>query len=486
MRVVRARETVKAVRDLYGAPTRCLSPIAPLYRPGEHQKASPITGRVERYTVPCGYCRVCVATRKSNWTGRLIAEASTSSSVAFVTLTYKSEPENFAVAYRDIQLMLKGFRERLERERGTKLRFFCSGERGEKNGRLHWHLLFFFDKPLTMRRTKKRQLWHFWKHGWAHIQNLASDNMLRKVRYVAKYCVKDAGKDRETFMRCSLRPGIGSEYFARMAIDLARAGLPASGGFKVGNVSYTRGPRKGQLQEFRLTGAMARNFLDVYETAWPMFQGNASIPPTRFRATFSENYVSPYPPQSTDWHTAQETVHVADARRFYAIGAEGSGFFFMHVGRDIAMITAAPVGRYFQVFDPSSDEPFYIERDIREIYEIEPEDAARVNSWLRAQREKHFGEETWVKPQADGFRRNTFEEEQALRRSRYQQQAQKAGDRISAEENARERAANVDAIPAASFTRADAEKLGREARKRFGTETHEDEFGVVSPRVAAE
>lgn len=483
MRVVSARETVKAVRDLYGAPTRCLSPFPVLYRPGEHKKASPITGRVERYTVPCGYCRVCVATRKSNWTGRLIAEASTSAAVAFVTLTYKSEPESFAVAYRDIQLMLKGFRERLDRERGTKLRFFCSGERGEKNGRLHWHLLFFFDKPITMRRMKKRQIWHFWKHGWAHIQNLSSDNMLRKVRYVAKYCVKDAGKDRETFMRCSLRPGIGSEYFVRMAIDLAKAGLPANGGFKVGNVAYTRGPRKGQLQEFRLTGAMARNFLDVYETAWPMFQGAAPVPPTRFRHTFSENYVSPHAPQSTDWRTHQETIHVP-ARRFYRVVSGDSGYFFMHVGRDICMITLAPIGKYFQVFDPSHEEPFYIERDIREVYEIEPEDAARVNSWLRAQREQHFGEETWVEPVDASQRRNTFEEEQRERRERYREQAEKSGLRLSQEKGSTQNPEGV--APAARFNREDAIALGRAARKRFGTETHDDEFCPVSPDIAAE
>lgn len=431
MRVVTPSDTARAVRDMYGAPTRCLSPYTPMYHPGSVRKVGN-SGFVERTTVPCGYCRVCVATRKSNWTGRLIAEALTSSSVAFVTLTYRKTPEEFV--YSDIQQMLKTFRERLYRERGTRLRFFCSGERGELRGRHHWHLLFFFDKPTELRRTKKRQLWHFWPHGWAHIQMLkhdGSDQMLRKIRYTAKYCVKDAAHpDRETFMRCSLKPGIGGKYFAEEAVRLAGLGLPAMGGFKFRGVEYRRGPKKGKPIEFRLTGASARNFLDAYEEAWPEFHGHAPIPATKFRATFSDNYVSPVRPQRTNWETTQESIHV---RRKRAVDLTHNAYFFVQIGRDVAMIGWQDG---FATVYNGDEKSYLLTPDISAQYiGLTEQDVSTINAWLREQWSIAYGE-VWT-PEQQGqpkkaVRRNTFDEANAEQRIRYAaQRANSGGDQTS-------------------------------------------------------
>ena len=73
----------EGVRDLYGARLTCLQPF-PLYKPGEHTRPDPQTGRVERTMVPCGRCRVCSASRKATWTGRLVAEAIKAESVASI------------------------------------------------------------------------------------------------------------------------------------------------------------------------------------------------------------------------------------------------------------------------------------------------------------------------------------------------------------------------------------------------------------------
>lgn len=491
MRVVSGAEAARAVRDLYGAPVRCLSPYPYMYVPGEVRKIGP-AGFVERASVPCGYCRVCVATRKSNWTGRLIAEALTSASVAFVTLTYRDTPQGFV--YSDIQQMLKRFRMALFRERGIHVRFFCSGERGEKRGRHHWHLLLFFDKPHQMRRTRKRQLWHFWPHGWAHIQMLkhdGSDNMLRKIRYTAKYCVKDAAHpERETFMRCSLKPGIGGKYFADLAVSLASRGLPALGGYRFKGVEYRRGPKAGQAIEFRLTGNMARNFCDAYDSAWNEFH-DAPVPASRFRQSFADNFVRPYRNVVTEWRKlAQNSITVQGKRA--TVDGHYEARFFVRVGRDVTMIevgngvaTVYDANGTFVLVNPA--------HGIETVYDgFAPEDLHVINGWLKQQWSKVYGE-IWAEggPVKPALPRNSFSEANSEQRERYKSAQRRSASAADASYSGASEAARIvgnRASEAARFAsgpiwgRAQAESFARKCEDERWSD-HDAEF---ASEIAAE
>nr|QJB21353.1 MAG: replication initiator protein [Microvirus sp.] len=246
----------------------CHSPIA-IYRPDDVGRArvrDPGTGAPLWQFVPCSKCPACIANRKNDWTGRLNAEGMCAAATYFVTLTYRDEPEDFQ--YRDVQLMLKRLR-KAAAERNFSVRFFCVGERGNKKGRIHWHLLLFLDRPINFLIPKPGELWRFWPHGWTQLKRVEKSDMLRSIRYVSKYAIKSMGQDDKSCrMRCSMKPLIGSAFLDAYAVDLANAGLPAKGWYNLPGTVYTAGRKAGAPIRFRLTHAAARRFARIYMETW--------------------------------------------------------------------------------------------------------------------------------------------------------------------------------------------------------------------------
>lgn len=122
---------------------------------------------------PCERCRFCFARRKRDRSGRGAAQAAISAEVVVVTATYRpGEPGAHVFITSDRSKMLRAIRDRqtkLARKRlglskrdvrkggilareavkaeTARIVFLGCGEPGSRRGRIHWHILLFFDKP---------------------------------------------------------------------------------------------------------------------------------------------------------------------------------------------------------------------------------------------------------------------------------------------------------------------------------------------------
>ncbi|AXH76276.1 MAG: replication initiator protein [Microviridae sp.] len=251
----------------------CMSPYMPTGG-AEPPFFNGLTARYERRAVACGRCDACIANRKQDWTGRLVAESLSSASVAFVTLTYKREQKRFD--YKHVQVMLRKLRDALrERDREQRVRFFCVGERGDLKGRRHWHLLLFFKRPYDIGRTVPGELWDFWPHGWASLEDVSEDFGLtvKKVRYCVMYCLKDAGSADGERLRCSLKPALGSEYLCQHADNLAKQGFAPDGKYRFESIRWNAGHRAGELQTFTICGAVRKDYVKAFDEAWEFYHG---------------------------------------------------------------------------------------------------------------------------------------------------------------------------------------------------------------------
>jgi len=102
----------------------------------------------------CGTCSMCLSNRRSQKAGRLALENRQHEHVLFVTLTYKNEflpleierdGQKFShptgvLDYETVKKFLKKVRRRFP---AGQVRFFCAGEYGDKNGRPHYHFVFW-------------------------------------------------------------------------------------------------------------------------------------------------------------------------------------------------------------------------------------------------------------------------------------------------------------------------------------------------------
>jgi len=159
----------------------------------------------------------------------------------FVTLTYAVT--GFSLVYRDFQLFMK----RLRRSAGG-VRFYMSGEYGERRSRPHFHAcLFGFDfadkvyhakSPAGFKLYTSALLSRLWPHGFSTVGAVTFES----AAYVARYIMdKQLGDGRRTmdivdpdtgevfvrekeFSRCSLKPGIGRPWLDKFYSDVYPSG----------------------------------------------------------------------------------------------------------------------------------------------------------------------------------------------------------------------------------------------------------------------
>lgn len=152
-----------------------------------------------------------MARKRQQWAFRLQQELKVSSSSHFVTLTYdeenltKSKDGIPIVSKRDIQLFIKRLRKALP---SYKLRYFLVSEYGPTTFRPHYHCIFF---NLPLDSDLYEILTSTWKNGHIDIGSVTGAS----ISYVCKYCVsatKLPSQLASTFMLCSKRPAIGSNY----------------------------------------------------------------------------------------------------------------------------------------------------------------------------------------------------------------------------------------------------------------------------------
>ena len=154
--------------------------------------------------VPCGKCIQCIKT-KSLWLETACNyEYNKYGCGAFVTLTYddqhylklyNEEKEDFLADYRDFQLFLKRLRQNLYRKYEVRheFKYLATTEYGEKNGRIHYHVLFF---GLDF-RNNELDIWKAWENGITDCRPI--DTTGKAIRYVLKYLTKDERRQKEKY-----------------------------------------------------------------------------------------------------------------------------------------------------------------------------------------------------------------------------------------------------------------------------------------------
>lgn len=161
----------------------------------------------------------CEASKNRAWMLRAQLELKEHKHTAFATLTYAPASLPPTLQKRHLQLFLKRFREHKKRSKtATTIRFFASGEYGEKDGRPHYHAILFGASKADAEIVQKA-----WPHGHAY----TVDATAGAIAYVAGYTAKKQGERRKAqeeqidedtgevytyqppFLQMSRRPGIG-------------------------------------------------------------------------------------------------------------------------------------------------------------------------------------------------------------------------------------------------------------------------------------
>jgi hypothetical protein len=193
--------------------------------------------------IPCGQCIGCRMRRASDWSLRVMHEASLYPQNCFITLTYGRDclPPFGSLEHRDFQLFLKRVRKQNAPER---VRFYMCGEYGPLNKRPHYHACLFnidFKDRIPSGKSNSGELFYdsptlkaLWTHGRVSVQNLTRET----AGYCARYIMKKAlGRDSEKaheitdsegeihqlkpeYAAMSLKPGIGARWFQKYQTDV--------------------------------------------------------------------------------------------------------------------------------------------------------------------------------------------------------------------------------------------------------------------------
>lgn len=168
--------------------------------------------------VPCRKCAFCLHRKQNALIFRVFMHSKAYVNSLFVTLTYNDEhyPPHVSCCKRDLQLFLKRLRKNLGKN--SKFTYFATCERGKKSGRLHFHILFFWntdETPSGFRRNIKKA-WMSPKRCFTDFQSYfdflrdyGSSNLsissngfsyfgtvqAESIAYCTKYSVKDIGSN---------------------------------------------------------------------------------------------------------------------------------------------------------------------------------------------------------------------------------------------------------------------------------------------------
>lgn len=207
--------------------------------------------------LPCGRCIGCRLSYSRQWAIRCVHEAQMHKNNCFVTFTFNPEElvkrENpFSLNVRDFQLFMKRLR-----KKHPNIRFFHSGEYGEKNLRPHYHALIFgYDFPdnKLFKKSKGHNLYtseelqKLWPYGHTFIGDCNFHTSAYTARYIIKKINGDQAKDHywrtnpETgemdeiepeYATMSRRPGIGYNWFQKYKTDVYPHDYVVINGFKV-------------------------------------------------------------------------------------------------------------------------------------------------------------------------------------------------------------------------------------------------------------
>lgn len=204
--------------------------------------------------IPCGQCIGCRMRRASDWTLRVMHEASLWSENCFVTLTYGRDkmPPDGSLEHRDFQLFMK----RVRKHFGKPVRFYMCGEYGPLNMRPHYHACLFnadfrSDRVQAGKSSSGEIFYNsptlerLWSHGRVSVQDLTRETAGYCARYIMKkhlgpmteearaaYVTGDGVIRRREYAAMSLKPGIGAEWYKKYGSDVHRHDFAIADGAK--------------------------------------------------------------------------------------------------------------------------------------------------------------------------------------------------------------------------------------------------------------
>lgn len=192
------------------------------------------------FELPCGKCDGCAADRARDWSLRLLHESQVYRQGTFLTLTYDDDhlPPDSKISKPDIQ----AFWDRVRKRHGKHLRYFITGEYGEKFGRPHYHAIVFGKDWLERAYTIDDRLYgnpdldELWQNGTVSAGELS----LASCMYVAGYVQKKIGSP-DTFSVMSkgsvkrtngMLPPIGYRWAERNIENISDTGYVTANGNK--------------------------------------------------------------------------------------------------------------------------------------------------------------------------------------------------------------------------------------------------------------
>lgn len=239
----------------------CLHPLlaSPCALPNENGKIEyKVWGAIEKFDtealsrlktvshaipIPCGQCLGCRLDKANEWAIRCVHEAKLYRRNCFITLTYNDEnlPNDNSLHREHLQLFIKRLRRNLDYDKNIKIRFLACGEYGSLNMRPHYHILCFGWFPSDVRKLsaltsgynlfRSPLLERLWPYGF----NTVGAVTFESARYVAKYSLKkQTGQNaamydllgiKPEFVACSLKPGIGADFFSQHSEDIITQGF---------------------------------------------------------------------------------------------------------------------------------------------------------------------------------------------------------------------------------------------------------------------
>lgn len=172
---------------------------------------------IYKIQVPCRSCAACQANHRKMWFFRLKVESNKCISSFCVTLTYNEcdipeyVPDSSGtfryhpIKYSDVQL----FNKRLRKALGP-FRFFAVCEYGSEKLRPHYHICYFYDRPIDYQEFTNK-VFDLWFPQTRITVDLTND---KACNYILKYCLKDVdtATDKEFWpkIHCSTKPFIGA------------------------------------------------------------------------------------------------------------------------------------------------------------------------------------------------------------------------------------------------------------------------------------
>lgn len=183
--------------------------------------------RTPDHYIPCGRCINCAADRRREWGVRMCHEAQTHKLNCFLTLTYDADSCPKEISLEHAQRFIK----RLRKEADVPLRYFLTGEYGEKTRRPHYHAILFGADfrggPYTF--TINDQLYgntwleSIWRNDSQHSGGICSLSEFTPATamYVAGYVTKKLD-DSDTFSIMSRFPPLGKRWLEKHLREVVR------------------------------------------------------------------------------------------------------------------------------------------------------------------------------------------------------------------------------------------------------------------------